>query len=325
MNTHPRIPYTRWSTDDVAVPDRIDYWNEKNTSVLVGLRSSSFDDDGLQAAQTNYDLGGLRLADISGNRHVIERDHDMVRRHPKPAVFASLVLKSKGFFYQGGECHILEPGDLVLYDIQRPYAIGFTGSMRQLLFDLPAETLDEQISPDALARPIKIDARQGAARVLTNRLRCRALGFIGRPVADDRASLCHETHAVLQTLVGDHLAGQPGTGLSASYLVAARSYIAGHLLEGDLDGQRVAAALGISLRHLNRLFAAEGLTVSGCIRSCRLRGARADLADPGLLRTSIAAIAYKWGFVSQAHFSRAFRQEFGLAPKAMRGTAPWPC
>lgn len=316
--TYPRHACIQWSTSDVAVSDRIDYWNEKNTSVLVGLRSSTFDDDGLQAAQTNFDLGGLRLADIRGNRHVIERNGEMVRRHPKPAVFASLVLESKGFFYQGSDCHMLEPGDLVLYDIQRPYAIGFTDSMRQLLFDLPADVFDGQISADALARPVKVDARHGAGRVLALRLRQRALDFIARPNHGDTQALQDEVRAALQTMVADHLAGQSGAGLSASYLVAARAHIARHLHQIDLDVQSVAGALGITPRHLSRLFAAQGLTPAGYIRACRVQGAHGDLSNPALVKISIAAIAYKWGFVSQAHFSRVFREHFGLAPKDIR-------
>ncbi|WP_397474581.1 helix-turn-helix domain-containing protein [Pusillimonas sp.] len=318
MNTYPSTAYTQWSTDDVAVADRIDYWNDKNTSVLVGLRSSSFDDDGLRAAQTNYDLGGLRLADISGNRHVIERNSEMVRRHPKPAIFASLVLKSKGFFYQGGDCHMLEPGDLILYDIQRPYAIGFNDSMRQLLFDLPSDFLCDQLPPNALARPIKIDGRQGAGRVLAMSLRQRSTDFIGRPHYADAPALRAEVHAVLQTLVSDHLAGKPGTGLSVSYLAAARAYIARNLHKPQLDGSQVAAALGVSSRHLSRLFAAEGATPTEYIRACRLRAARVDLADPGLAHLSVAVIAFKWGFVSQAHFSRVFRQHYGMTPTQAR-------
>lgn len=327
MITYPSNAYTRWSTDDVAVADRIDYWNDRNTSVLVGLRSSSFADDGLRAAQTNFDLGGLRLADISGNGHVIERNSEMVRRHPKPAVFASLVLQSKGFFYQAGECHQLEPGDLVLYDIQRPYAIGFHDSMRQVLFDVPSNVFGHQFPSDAFAKPIKVNGRNGSARVLAMRLRQRAIDFITRPSYDRAPELRDEACAVLQTVVCDHLAGQSGTGLSVSYLAAARSYVAQNVHDPDLNATRLAAALGISLRHLTRLFAAQGQTPAYYIRTLRLQKARADLADPSQAHLSVAAIAFKWGFVSQAHFSRVFRQEFGLSPKQSRdeswhGSAP---
>src|SRR5690606_36025498 len=121
-----------------------------------------------------------------------------------------------------------------------------------------------------------------------------------------------------QTVMADHLAGRPGTGLGVSYLAAARGYVAKHLHEAALDVHQVAAALEISPRHLSRLFAAEGLTVSEYIRSCRLRGAYADLGNPALGRLGVAAIAYKWGFVSQAHFSRVFKQQYGLTPKEAR-------
>src|SRR5690606_6500009 len=147
--------------------------------------------------------------------HVIERNSEMVKRHPKPAVFASLVLKSKGFFYQGGDCHMLEPGDLVLYDIQRPYAIGFTDSMRQLLFDLPVDAFDEHLTADVLARPVKVGARQAAGGVLATLLRQRALDFISNPQIGE-APMREEAQALLQTLVADHVAGRPGSGLSVS-------------------------------------------------------------------------------------------------------------
>lgn len=129
---------------------------------------------------------------------------------------------------------------------------------------------------------------------------------------------------MLQTVVWDHLAGRPGTGLSVSYLAAARSYVARHVHDPDLTATQLAAALGISVRHLTRLFAAQGQTPAEYIRSFRLRKARADLADPARAHLSVAAIAFKWGFVSQAHFSRVFRQEFGLSPKQAREESSHP-
>lgn len=321
MITYPSTAYARWSTDDVAVADRIEYWNDRNTSVLVGLRSSSCAEDGLRASQVNFDLGGLRLADIRGNGHVIERDSEMVRRHPKPSVFATLVLESRGFFQQAGEHHQLAPGDLILYDIQRPYSIGFNESMRQVLFDVPGELFFGESSPDLLSRPIKVGSRQGPASVLAMRLRQRAADFIARPNLDQAPELRDEVCAVLQTVVSDHLAGRPGTGLSVSYLASARAYVARHAHDPDFGATHLAAALGISGRHLTRLFATQGQTPAEYIRSFRLRMARADLANPALRRLSVGGIALKWGFISQAHFSRVFRDEFGVTPRQARDEA----
>lgn len=311
---------TRWSTRDVATADRVDYWNSKNTALLVGLRSVSFDeDDGLLAEQANYDMGGLRLADIAGNQHVIERHADLIRAHPKPAIFASLVLKGEGFFYQGKTCHKLVAGDLLFYDTQRPYMIGFTSEMRQFIFDCPPAflALPEQ---GGLSSSVKVDGRHGAARWLLAALRHEGRGLSS--ATQDACALAKqrlEIQALLQTVLAGQLSGTLDAGFSAPYLAAAKSYIRQHLTEPALQAEQVAQALGLSGRHLNRLFQAEcQTTVTRYIRQQRLLAARHDLSDAGLQGQEVGLIAYKWGFSSQSHFTRLFRQAFGQTPMQCR-------
>lgn len=312
---------TRWSTCDVAPADRIDYWNSKNTDLLVGLRSASFDHAaGLVAAQANYDLGNLRMADISGNQHVIERHADLIRSHPKPAVFASLILRSEGFFYQGKACHALMPGDLIFYDTQRPYVIGFTDRMRQLVFDCPVSFFDAPGLQAALTQPIKVDGGQGEARWLVAALRHQ--GWQLAQAASGPAGL-DATRASIATLLQATLSSQVNGGVDArfasSYLAAAQAYIARHLDDADLQGEQVAAALGISFRHLNRVFNAHAdSSVARYIRQQRLQAAHRDLLDPRQQGLDIHSIACKWGFVSQSHFTRVFRQAYGQTPSQVR-------
>ena len=308
----------RWSTLDVAAPDRVDYWNSKNTDVLIGLRSVSFDEeDGLMAQQANYDLDGLRMADISGNQHVIERHPDLVRSHPKPAVFASLILRSEGFFYQGKACHALTPGDLLIYDTQRPYMIGFTDDMRQFVFDCPADMLE--VPADALKQGIKVDGGLGADRWLTAALRYQGWRMTQAHEPVDKAEVRAEILALLQTILSRHLNDGAPAGFASSYVAAAKAYIARHLNDADLQPERVAQAIGVSGRHLNRLFdVGAGATVARYIRQQRLEAARRDLADERLASLDVAAIACKWGFSNQSHFTRLFRQTYGLPPGQAR-------
>lgn len=313
-----RPPCIRWSTGDVAAPDRIDYWNSKNTAVLVGLRSISFDDeDGLVAQQSNFDLDGVRMSDISGNQHVIERHADLIRSHPKPSVFASLVLRSEGFFYQGKACHTLAPGDLLLYDTQRPYMIGFTADMRQFVFDCPAAMLD--LPPDALRQPIKVDGRSGSGRWLASALRHQGWRLAQSHAGDDMTQAREEILALLQSIASPRLNDGASTGFAVSYVAAARAYVARHLDDPDLQVETVARALGVSGRHLNRLFGAETrATMARYIRQQRLEAARRDLGDPHQGGLDVAAISCKWGFVSQSHFTRVFREAYGLPPGQYR-------
>ncbi|HEY9356088.1 MAG TPA: helix-turn-helix transcriptional regulator, partial [Arthrobacter sp.] len=78
------------------------------------------------------------------------------------------------------------------------------------------------------------------------------------------------------------------------------------------------AAHFISTRHLHNVFHESGTTVATWIRSQRLDGARRELRDPLLAGKPVGAVAARWGFLDAAHFSRTFRDAFGVSPSDWR-------
>jgi AraC-like DNA-binding protein len=98
-------------------------------------------------------------------------------------------------------------------------------------------------------------------------------------------------------------------------------FIDQHLGDPGLTPEAIAAAHGISTRHLHRLFAEHDRTVAAWIRHRRLERCRHDLADPALRDRSVQAIATRWGFAAPAHFSRVFRAAYGVSPREHRDTA----
>ena len=58
--------------------------------------------------------------------------------------------------------------------------------------------------------------------------------------------------------------------------------------------------------------------MAGLIRQWRLERCRRDLLDPAQVDRPVAGIAARWGFSSAAHFSRVFREAYGLPPAAFR-------
>jgi AraC-like DNA-binding protein len=111
-----------------------------------------------------------------------------------------------------------------------------------------------------------------------------------------------------------------GSSSSTAHLLSAKAFIAGHLGDPRLCADVVARAVGVTPRHLNRAFAAEQTTVAQYIVARRLDQARADLTSAHLAHFRIADIAFRWGFSSQAHFSRLFRARFGCSPSQVRTT-----
>jgi AraC-like DNA-binding protein len=85
----------------------------------------------------------------------------------------------------------------------------------------------------------------------------------------------------------------------------------------QLSAQYLCAALGMSRSRLYRLFEPHG-GVAQYIQSRRLTKIRAALLDPQD-RRRVSDLAYTYGFVSAAHFSRCFRQHFGYAASEIRG------
>lgn len=92
------------------------------------------------------------------------------------------------------------------------------------------------------------------------------------------------------------------------------------LLEARIDTpcprEDLAAAAGVSLRQLERLFTAHlGRSIQEAAMEIRLDAAAHRLRSTDL---PVTAIAYDCGFASVAHFSRRFRARYGAAPSALR-------
>jgi AraC-like DNA-binding protein len=304
------------STAGVDAADRLAFWEQHNADALVGLTCSTYAPEGLVAKERNLDLGGYRVADIAGNAHVIERPPAMVSRCPKDATFASLLLEGEAFFYQAGDCVPLVAGDIVVYDTDQPYMFGFGSRMRQLLIDVPRPLWVERCGRADLGRPMRIrGSGPGRAPLVARTLRTT----LTRAVEDVAAcpdGLSGQVLDLLQMTV----AGS-GTVVSTGRLMAAKMFVAEHLTDPSLGTEQVARAVGVTSRHLNRAFAAEGTTVSQYVHDRRLDGARADLVDPAMAEYRVADIASRWAFASQAHFTHAFRARFGCTPTQVRRSA----
>jgi AraC-like DNA-binding protein len=75
------------------------------------------------------------------------------------------------------------------------------------------------------------------------------------------------------------------------------------------------------VRYLHKLFLGEHTTVADHIRRRRLERCSRDLLDPALADKPVIAIARRWGFGNPAHFTRVFRDAYGMPPSEYRRTA----
>jgi AraC-like DNA-binding protein len=93
-------------------------------------------------------------------------------------------------------------------------------------------------------------------------------------------------------------------------------HIDDHMARRDLTAVTICKQLGISRSVLYRAFAPLN-GIAQYIRARRLEAAHVLLESPDV-ESRISEIAGRFGFVSDAHFSRAFRDRYGYNPRRAR-------
>lgn len=320
-----------FDTRPLQPEERVAYWERQCRDNVVSLRCSPHAEEGLVARQVCVEAGALRLGKTSANAHVIERTPQMIRAHPQESVFVNVVLRGGTFTYQRGHCAKLQPQEALVYDARHPYLIGGGPDFELLHIDIPVAVFHRHLLRDDLAQPLQIDGTDRTAqlylRTLSRLVLAQVDGRGGAAARDDEpagagADVEQQVCDLLAALVRQSREGAaPLSALSAGHLLAAKAYIDEHLDDDGLQAAQVAQAVGISERHLRRLFAAQDLTLADHLQARRLDLAHRLLRAGAGRGATVAEIAYRCGFASAAHFARCFKQRFGLTPTQLRQQA----
>lgn len=122
--------------------------------------------------------------------------------------------------------------------------------------------------------------------------------------------------ALLTSAAGVDAYSRPA--LAESLIPRMLAYIYTHLTDADLTAAWIAHAHSISVRALYRLCAQAGISLEQTIIEQRLEGACSTLASPVGLTRTIGSVARAWGFTDPCHFTRRFKEAYGVTPQESR-------
>jgi AraC-like DNA-binding protein len=298
----PAVPVA-FSTVGLPEGRRVELWESHNAAALIGLHCRTLTAAPLTATEINVQLSRVHLARVRGTSHVVERDQELIRRRPAGSVALYFSLAGEAFFYHDDGVRTVQPGEMLMCDADRPFLRGFSHGLEELVLKIPRLVFAEVTGIGELPRP-RVTAF-GAGGNAVARALARRVGAVAR--TEDSQPVDEE--ALLDLVAA--LAGPGRPGVSATYRAAAQAYIDVHLGDPGLSAARVAAAVGISARHLSRVFAEAGSSVPRYILGRRLEAARRLLERPAAVPASVAEVAGRCGFASVAHFSTAFTARFG--------------
>jgi AraC-like DNA-binding protein len=300
-------------------------WTSIVTDSFVPLEISTSHDGPFHALMRCRSLGEVFLSDIGANSHTVQRTPQLISRDDTRYYKLSLMMSGVGLLLQDNREVVLQPGDMAIYDTDKPYTLDFEDDFRTLVVMVPQTAIDLPRDVVGQLTATRISGDEGLGRMVAPFLTqlARNMDDLSGPsgLRFVRNALDLVTTLIHSRL--DHDRFDLARGHRSALLQDIRAFIDDHLADPALNPSAIAAANFISTRHLHGIFKEEGVTVSTLIRSRRLEHCRRDLADPVHLSKSVSAIAAKWGFVDASHFSRLFRSAFGEAPTDYRQRI-WP-
>ncbi|MFG3026458.1 helix-turn-helix domain-containing protein [Streptomyces sp. NPDC048254] len=206
----------------------------------------------------------------------------------------------------GGE-HTVSAGQFLLRHVGRPSHFATA----------PHTTAKIVVLPAAMLRPLLGNRIvTGAADSAEVRLLVAHTNMIHATMADlgpAGVQAAHRAVIELAKAVARHRFDDKEPLLATALAQAAKELADSRLTDPSLSSRTLASELNVSVRTLQRAFAAGGESVTSYIRLRRLEEARLALtAQPG--RLSVSELAAHWQFSDSSHFIRAFKSHYGQTP-----------
>ena len=308
------------STQDVTEKERLEYWIDMICDEFVQLDCSTEQKTDFKGELRGCELDNIRVSEVGASRQHVTRSKKQIAKSTESEFLLSLQLEDVGVVNQDGRIARLHPGDFALYDSTRPYTLHFDRPFRQIVLQIPYDSLAEQF-----LRPENITARRVSARTAVGALTSQFIQSVAGRVdvlsAQERAAINHYIIELIALAMGSMSSLRELDGQSVArtaMLERIKQYIEINIRHPQLTPAQVAGHHHISERYQRMLFASTGTTLSRYIMDKRLELCREALENNALSDHGITQIAFSYGFNDGAHFSRKFRERYGVSPKEYR-------
>jgi len=237
---------------------------------------------------------------------------------PTPMMLVSVSRGSCKFVQCSHTC-ILTERDWTLIDTKQPLEYTITSPKIEafvIMLPRPSDATKADLCERGVAR--RSNSRWGLSRVL-HAMMDESFGEMRRlPRCSGR-----KLGTAITTMAWDALREQIETplviGRGVEPLMRVKAYIEANLADPNLSVEQIAHACSISVRGLHRHFAEDPAgSVSHYLWQRRLIRCAEALRDPSQAHRSITDVSFSYGFSSSSHFSRLFKDRFGVPPARYR-------
>lgn len=311
-----------WSTAEAPRGARAAWWNAMFAERFANVTFSPAHKGEFSAELCLGAVGPLGIARIRSSPGEVERTSAHVGRGGTRLISFLYVARGAGVFEHSGHVTRLGCGDFTLCDNAVPHRLLSSDEFELIVLRAKPEVMGVHLpQPEGwCGRGLRASAMYApAAAEMTRDLCARMAAGLRQRFA---VSAARNLLDVLATAFGAEFeAGSGGTNSMVARRLAARRHIDSHLRDPHLSPAQVADMLHVSPRYLRMLFQGESESLSEYILRRRLEESARLLASPLWAGQKVAEIAASVGFVSSAHYTRAFRKLFGTTPTSYRSQA----
>lgn len=307
---------------DEACGRKVDAWLQLLSEMFVTLDyvpSDGLADRDLQATISHRPLAGLDTHLVSSTRQTLRRGTQRAGDHEGEFFLFVMQISGSGDVVQDDRRARLVPGDFTMYDTTRPYVLDFSQDFQQFVIKVPRNELRVQVPLAQDLTAYRMAGSRPVSRLLSNVIS----GLTATIDECDGKTLSCVAESVTDLIAANLRAltptDEPEVSKRQRYNEARiKAYIREHARDSELTIPKLADALGMSVSALYRGFASQEISVGEALWHERLKLASVALRSRTFANKSIKEIAFQSGFSDAAHFSRMFRQQYGVSPREYR-------
>lgn len=307
---------TEWTTEAFAAKDRSGLWRDAlNENFLSWSLEDLAQEEDYFARITAHEFHRAKVLRCLCDPCSGMRTQSHIARDADDAFGILHVLEGKEVLKQGEHETLLNPGDTLLWDSTRPMHFSVLEKLHKLTIFIPQKQLSEILpqSHDFCGAPIRASTPLG--RIIGNNIR-----MLGEH--------CHELDSseffpVLRSVLGlisaalvsgNEIKDRRHRGL----LQQIKDYVTANIDNPMMNAASIARANNISKRYLYRLFETEETSITDLIRAQRLQICKEAILLNATGQTTLTDIALSHGFNDIAHFSKLFKNQYGISPRVFR-------
>lgn len=309
-----------WNTDVFERKERYEAWNQRLNDVYGSWNLTGLGKPDFNAELSHRSDGNLTFADCACDPCGAVRKKGSAGQSHRDMLAIQLVLSGREHFTIDGKTTVLGPGDVLVWNTTRSMSFEVVERLHKISVIMPLSRLRSWLPNSWYSLENSLPNGSEPAGLLASLIKSVSPSFLSGTLQNGEAL----TEAVIGMLISSLSIDRPAVESSTlrdAQLLRVKTFINAHLDDPDLSPTAIAAANGISVRYLHCLFEPEGITVLQYVIRERLVRCRRELANPAMARRTITEIAFAWGFQSSTHFSRRFKEEYGLSPHEFRHEA----